>query len=348
MDRQKELLIVISRLVGKEQRFFHMWGITPPDASPFCGYVGNDGRQSEASSAEIVLVAGHQPSLARRVEMALGATAGEPYGNLLVHVGGGQELLSILGTRVSKNEFDAMLGAFATHSFALTSGKPLTTLVHDIAHYARNFMPETFRNALTFLRARLREAAVVHTGGWAEAEARSAVAGKAVSEKRESAGLAGKAPPHRNPVAAIAHDVVGRFDALLMDVQHAVDNPASWSECRQLHEATLQSNLTTLCRAVNVDAGEADVGSLAHIMRTIAGCGRVSGDDIRVTQEAFAHLQSLVPEHVENFSVLLKSIVDGQKSDLTADDALELRTWVRSLRKQLAAIDRVYRQCLMS
>lgn len=352
----RELVILVSRLTGPEPDFFPSWGVQAPTDPPHIVYIGEDGRPCSEAGAVMWLVRGdggskcHLP--ARAVEVARGASV-----FLLIHTGGNNPLQDALRdfydcwNQVSE-EILAAWDEMAQSAFQLSGigGLYRGFILSELADYAKRRRAAEFSAALAFLRAALGRALELHPGD-AEGENRADATAKYVADPdmRAAAKLprpVAPAPP-RNPIAAVIHDRLTRFYALCLDFQVAADDREHWAAVKENYKGKFGPELKGLRRFITGE-GATQIECLPLIAARIRESIEANEEDRTLLGNAESHLPSLLNAGSGDYGgalALISQIDEGTKSEVTAEDFDILSVWLSYVRRELSALDNLYKKC---
>lgn len=391
MTGDRQVVILVSRIGMREAGFFDDWGAT--SAGPnHAAYLDENGAAGDPERSRIVLVSGQQGQLAERVVAAArltGDALAQAY--LLIHPGGGMELHKVLKTKVPPRESQdqQVWEGLLARSFTWSTDAPIGSRLRHffraelaVHHGNKDQFPPAFGRLCRALQAALAD----HPGGAEKAEQRTDTAERILSApgkrtqaagEEERSGAAdrpheisgqhrGDGPqtrpfspsphpaPRRNPVAAIIHDVVNRFDPLLLDLSTATDDPEYWHEAKH-HYAGQEGIATSLehLRSVLLGSGseapaqwlaERGLQTVPDIMERIFRAAR----EDPVVQQNLDVIRGSLGARVdpgEEAWTLLARIADPDGGGIDSDPAAlrdTLAAWMARLKSEFRELDKLF------
>jgi hypothetical protein len=350
MQRTDGLLVVVSRIGLHEDDFFRRWNAGPgPSDPPYAIYLDWNGSKCQPEDAEVALVRGDRDDIPTRVIQTVRDHRNADSAFLLVHTGGGDELADKLEGKSVPPDGTDVWAKLGRRSFWLMTDHVLYSFVRgELANYAAK-QQQMFHNALSFLYKALNHALVLHPGGVDQSRPRSEEARIYLldSANRKEAGLPILPPPRprRNPVAAIIHDVVSRFDSLLIDMQTGADEAEYWQEIRGQYKGSIQKHVAHLNGILMESTSDVlELLSIAQIVKEITQHGSLSEGDLDKLREITIKLKDLAPAKKNRYVFnLIESIDKGEQNDIARLDIEEMRAWLESLRKTLGLLDGLYK-----
>jgi hypothetical protein len=345
-----ELIIVVSKLGEREQLFFSRWDLKDAEESPYVRYISEDGRECGPTVSIMALIRGDFADLPDRVVLAVRASqAPMKESFLLIHTGDAQQLKKAIAGKSPSDEFSTDWEILGHRSFSLRSDQePYLIIRNELASYGAKGDLK-FREALAFLREALSKALALHPGDTSNAEARSIAARECLDgqSNRISAGLPATKPrPRLNPVSALIHDVVSRFDALLIDLQTSLEDAEYWKEERERYKGSLKDYLERLGALLTVsETGRTDLESVAQIASRIIESGRITDAEEAEVRETTADLREMAPNRAwQSAFDLLNAINEGKQDKIVRSDFEKLHLWLNTLRQKLAILDDLFKK----
>jgi hypothetical protein len=352
MPRSEALVILVSRVTYREADFFSVWGLNDePSNPPYSVYLSRAGLACSPESAELVLIQGHKRDLAARVLFVARPLRGFASASLLVHTGAGEALATTFKNQKVQHDSASDWNDLLRRSFTLLTGHcPYNFIRNELATYATEGQA-SFQDALTLLQKAIDHAVNLHPGGVDQAGTRSAAAAAFLKDanNRTTGGLSAEGPSRAlyNPVAALIHDVVGRFDGLLMDLQTGFEDDEYWKEEAapryKDHVKTYVDNLDmVLCE---LKSPISSLMSIDQIARSIIESKKLGRDDQVKAQAAVSKLRQFAPKHSKAFAVTLLDLINqGRREKVDELDARELRSWLAALRQELSILDDLFKK----
>lgn len=359
MNEERQIVVLVSQLAVIEMEFFAGWGVRPP-VEPYVAYFCAGGSTCAAAEARVLLVRGDAPDLPTRIVGAVSKScAGMENAYLAVHMGGGGKLVPALDGKFAPSDIAPHWEKLKSRSFSWSSSgsaeeAAFRKFLGELGVYAKRKYESEFKSALQLLFEALNLALDSHPGGLVQAVARSKAAWPILDsqERRRRVGLSAIEParPARNPVAALIHNVVSCFDALLIDLETAAEEPDYWRDEKVRYKGEIEGDLNRLRKLARADdAGILNPESLTEIGRTIKESGGANGEDRTLLEVTFERLRALVPvdDVLPSFRLLME-INEGRKDKVARSDIEHLRKWLYDLRSELAILDQLYRKCVLT
>ena len=351
MNHEGGLVIVVSKLGERERLFFSRWGLKDPEDSPYVRYLSEDACECSADNSIMVLIRGDLGYLPDRVVLATRATQVAISDSfLLVHTGDAQEMRKAIAGKLPSAEFSSEWEALLQRSFSLRSDEePYLIIRNELASYAAAKQNTKFWEAFIFLKQALSDALSLHAGGAESAEIRSkaALVNLDSQTKRINAGLpASKPRPRLNPISALIHDVVSRFDALLIDLQTSIEDESYWTEEKARYKGSIGDYLDRLKTLLTEsDTGVTDLETVPHIATRIIQSDRITEEDRIKLQETTADLEKMAPDQGwQSAFKLLNAINEGTHPKVIQPDYDALRLWLNTLRQKLTVLDDLFKK----
>src|SRR6266446_5035668 len=351
MNHEDGLVIVVSKLGERERLFFSRWGLKDPEESPYVRYISADACECSADNSIMILIRGDLGYLPDRVVLATRATQaaiGDSF--LLVHTGDAQEMRKALAGKLPSSEFSIEWTSLIQRSFSLRSDEEQYLIIrNELASYAAAKQNTKFLEAFIFLRQTLSNALASHPGGTESAETRSRAALENLDSqtKRLNAGLPAIKPrPRLNPISALIHDVVSRFDALLIDLQTSLGDESYWTEEKDRYKGSIGDYLDRLKTLLTEsDTGVTDLETVPHIATRIFQSDLITEEDRIRLQEATADLEKMAPDQAwQSAFELLNAINEGTHHKVIQPDYDALRLWLNTLRQKLTVLDDLFKK----
>jgi len=223
------VLVIVTRVAGlnEDARLLSDWGLTPGAGPWYYNESGSKVDQLCGTGKAVVIVQGdRQEGVGNRISTAVNNTPIEDI-CLLVHVGGGGVSARQWVNSTWQN-MDPWRGVCA-HVFSRQGDDEVVrTTIIKLGRYVSPQGSDCFKALLDYILDRCY-------GG------SSSAVRDACRELRENLELQGqlglkgfdRPPPPADPIATIIHDVVSYFDALLLDLQTAQEEPEYWNEERK-------------------------------------------------------------------------------------------------------------------
>lgn len=348
MDNKNELIIIISKVTEPEKDFFENWNLDPPLDPPYAVYINRNGFRCDVEKAELVLISGDKSELIERVIKVSQASGKFVSAFLLVHTGAGDEVVNLLKRERVPADLESDSKVMFERSFPLRTGRqPYRFILNELAIKA-NQDDLNFPRALTFLRQALNYAAERYQKGVQAAEDRSKAAREYLNNPmyRKDAGMPEPEPqsPWKNPVAAIIHDVIGRFDALHIDLQTAIEDADYWNTEKTRYQNRIQKLIKLIDDLISSDVSHRDLRSLQTIVKTISTNSLLTDEDRILLQKTASQLKRLVsPEANLKVFQLLMDINSGRKEVVISEDVETLGLWLYAIRQELYILDTLYK-----
>lgn len=350
MAHSEALVILVSRFTERESDFFSIWEADEPSDSPYAVYLNGAGSPCLQTNAELILIQGHRNDLATRALFVARSLVGFPSAFFLVHTGAGETLTKTFANEKVQPDDAAAWTTLAQRSFTLVTGHgPYTFIKNELADYAAN-KRMSFPDALRLLRSALNTAVESHPGGLEYAEKRSSVAAEYLenTSNRVAAGLSVTTPPRprQNPVAALIHDVVSRFDALLIDLQTGLEDKDYWTEVKVSYTNRFKCHLDRLDNLLTEQGSNTPtLDTVSQIADKIIESKTISSDEQVEIQRVTASLSEFAPKRKQSHAVTLLTLIDeGNYKEVITADVKELRLWSGALRQNLSILDDLFKK----
>lgn len=350
MAHSEALIILVSRFTERESDFFSIWEADDPSDSPYVVYLNGAGSPCLQMNAELILIQGHRNDLATRALLAARSLIGFSSAFFLVHTGAGETLTkTFVNEKVQPDDASAWT-TLVQRSFTLVTGHgPYTFIRNELAQYAVK-KQMSFQDALKLLRGALNTAVESHPGGLEQSEKRSSFAAEYLenASNRVAAGLSVTTPPRprQNPVAALIHDVVSRFDALLIDLQTGLEDKDYWTEVKVRYTSRFKCHLDRLDNLLTEQGSNTPtLDTVSQIAAKIIERKTISSDEQVELQRATASLSEFAPKRKQCYAVTLLTLIDeGNYKEVITADVTELRLWLSTLRQNLSILDELFKK----
>jgi hypothetical protein len=355
MNLTNELVLIVSRVSSHEAGFFDNWGMTVPMEAPYAVYLNGAGTNSLPRDAQLTLIDGNKDNLKNRVLTVLSicdVSIDKTF--LLIHTGNNRKLVDLLAALDEDEDIiqrpqDWVQLCARAFSLWGRGGLYPSFILNELCDYSRSSKSEMFRAGLAFLRDALRAAIQDQGEGVEKTEGRSDFASIYLidSERRQRIGLVKSKPRlKRNPVAALIHDVLSRFDPLYIDFQVAESDKAYWESVKENYKGKVLQPFNHLQELLTHSAENVgDLETIRAISNKIMSEPQIEAADKQRLNETVLQLQLLVSAQANSDTIsLIKSVDEVTKTEISTKDLENLRNWLGDLRKHFGAIDHLYKK----